>query len=172
MTKSKVDVKALEQVENNFKEITAPGFFEDVENIVDAIQSMYSHCVNLTTMGYISTSFLYLFAQRIKQLNSLESKSLLYIDNGEFGRAEQYLDIVSNSIELKIFENAWTRLAKNHDDFVKLIAMQNNNPDAILEMLPTAEEVLHNCLNSSIKSNEKRAKDLKEQLNFVRKAII
>ena len=172
MTKNKTDVKAIEEVNNNFKEITAPGFYEDVETIVDTVQSMYSHCINMTTMGYISTSFLYLFAQRIKQLNSLETKSLLYIDNGEFGRAEQYLDIVSNSIELKIFENAWTRLAKNHDDFVKLVAMQSNNPDAILEMLPSAEEVLQNCLNSSVKTDAKKAKDLKEQLNFARKAII
>ena len=171
MTK-KTDTKALEQVENNFKEVSAPEFLQDVEVIVDTLEQMYSHCINLTTMGFISTSFLNIFAQKVKQLNNLEAKTRSYIKNNEFGRAEQYLDILSNSIELKAFENSWHRLARNHDEFIKSVAMHSNNPDAILEMIPSSQEILEKCINYSVKTDTKKAKDLSEMLDFARKAII
>lgn len=172
MTKSKVDTKALEQVENNFKEVSAPEFLQDVDNLVDIIDDMYSHCVNLTTMGFISTSFLNIFAQKVKQLNNLEAKTRSYIKNNEVGRAEQYLDILSNSIELKAFELGWKRLSINHDNFIKSVAMQSNNPDAIIEMIPSSQEILEKCINYSVQTDAKKAKELTEMLDFARKAII
>ena len=172
MTKSKVDTKALEQVENNFKEVSAPEFLQDVDNLVDIIDDMYSHCINLTTMGFISTSFLNIFAQKVKQLNNLEAKTRSYIKNNEVGRAEQYLDILSNSIELKAFELGWKRLSINHDNFIKSVAMQSNNPDAILEMIPSSQEILEKCINYSVQTDAKKAKELTEMLDFARKAII
>ena len=171
MTK-RTDTKALEQVENNFKEVSAPEFLQDVDNLVDIIDDMYSHCINLTTMGFISTSFLNIFAQKVKQLNNLEAKTRSYIKNNEVGRAEQYLDILSNSIELKAFELGWKRLSINHDNFIKSVAMQSNNPDAILEMIPSSQEILEKCINYSVQTDAKKAKELTEMLDFARKAII
>ena len=171
MTK-RTDIKACEQVENNFKEVSAPEFIQAVDSIVDTLDLMYSHCVNLKTMCYISVSFLNIFAQKIKQLNNLEAKVRIYIQYGELGRAEQYLDIISNSVELKAFELAWYRLAKLHDEFVKSVAMQSNNPDEILEDIPSSQEILEKCINYNIKTDTKKAKDLTEKLGFVRKAII
>lgn len=171
MTK-RTDTKALEQVENNFKEVSAPEFLQDVDNLVDIIDNMYSHCINLTTMGFISTSFLNIFAQKVKQLNNLEAKTRSYIKNNEVGRAEQYLDILSNSIELKAFELGWKRLSINHDNFIKSVAMQSNNPDAILEMIPSSQEILEKCINYSVQTDAKKAKELTEMLDFARKAII
>lgn len=173
MTKSKVDVQVLKEVNNDYEAIDySQDFVADVKDFTIAYANMLTHAPHMMSMAYISAGIVGLFASRIKTLDKQVKKAKEYAKNGEYSKAEQQIDYLSNNTECKAFELYWSTVAKLHNDYIKLCAQENTNPDMVYETVNSAETILENTLNYKVESDANKVKNLNEMLEFARKNII
>ncbi len=147
--------------------LVSDDYMNSVSDVINCVQSLMQSTSNQRAMIFLSAKFLNIFAQQKSYLDYLKDKARDAIKHKDRYGVNKIKTQIENSIDCVAFDHYWKDFAQMYDNYIKMVAQDSTNEDAIYGQYRTSEEILESARNYYITLDEQEFDAQTSALEFM-----
>ena len=137
--------------------ILNPKYFESLENLWMSSMDLLTYSSNTLGEIYRISSVVRLIAKNKAKIDGLRRLCAEGTEKGDLHTLKRVAYLAERMQEEKCFDQLWSTVSSQYDQFIQSFIEQQQNDDIVLE-IPPSEEILAQCFQSMEESEANKLK--------------